>query len=74
MSLRPKSKEDGPVTVYLDDDNVVTYDRIFHNQSGSITLFDVHEHEDSNRVEKGDRMVTYPMHRVEEIQYEGVGN
>lgn len=73
MTLYPRSREDdGPVKVYLTDGNVLQYDRIRHNQSGMITLYDV-ERTDLNGIRKGDRARAVPVRRIEHVEWEGFG-
>jgi len=74
MSVEPDAKDDGPVTVYCDD-QTYTFDRIRHLTSGMVRLYDVHEYQDgsSNRIAKGTRAKTIPVHRIVEIQYENMG-
>jgi hypothetical protein len=72
MSLRPKPSDDGPVKVHLMDGNVLRYDRLFHEQSGMVTLFDVEREERENAgdtVRKGDRARTVPVRRIDHIEW-----
>lgn len=71
MSLRPDT-DDGPVKVYMDGGNVLRYDRLRHNQSGMVTLFDVDrtEHENAgDTIRKGDRARTVPVRRIDHIEW-----
>lgn len=73
MALRPTPSDDGPVTVHLEDGNVLHFDYVWHRQSGMVTLYDVEPSENYNGHKKGDRAMTIPRRRIVEIEYDRFG-
>lgn len=73
MVLNPNSQDDGPVKVWLDNGDVLTFDRWRHTQSGMVEFYDV-EHAGENRIRKGERAKAYPVSMIEEMNYIGYGD
>jgi hypothetical protein len=76
MSLHPESDRDGPVTVYMNDGDMLQYDRVFHERSGMVTLYNVDRTERENAgdtVRKGDSARTIPSGSIDHIEWDNYG-
>lgn len=74
MVLYPENEKDGPVDVTFTDGTTERWDRIHHNQSGMITLYNVNDHQDSNFTGKGNKAKTVNREKIEEIDWTGFGS